>query len=118
MRLHPEPFRMHVGTSAREKYAIDSLQQLADVCDIRQARKHQRQRVGHLRYGAQVSFSYKLHSKALVHQVRIADDANHWHGHGLPLVFRARAERNCPASRHAASDLVCRTPSSSDGGPC
>jgi hypothetical protein len=69
---------MDIGSRTREEHAVDDLQQLADMRDVRQAREHQRQRIGHLRYRAQVSFSNKLYGKTIVHQVRVPDHANHW----------------------------------------
>jgi hypothetical protein len=88
MRLSPKMRRMDIGARTREEYAVDDLQQLANMRDVRQAREHQRQRIGHLRYRAQVSFSNKLYGKTSVHQVRVPDHANHCPGHRYDLICR------------------------------
>jgi hypothetical protein len=105
---------MNIGASAREEYSVNCLEQVADVCDVRHARKHQWQGIGHFRDGPEVSFSHKLHCKPIVHKMRVPDHANHWSRHRQAPIWQADTRKTArwafPHPRHSVDADHPRTP--------
>ncbi len=85
MLFQPEARGMDVGTRAGQKNAVHSVEQGADVGDLRCAGEHQRQRAGDVRDRPQIALADHLRRKAVLDDVHIGDDADDRFPHCMPL---------------------------------